>query len=536
MRGRCNLYNDSCDAAPPFKSGTASIKFPAPKAPRPDVGERAPRSEDRRRQISRADEHRQERKIDEQKFEYVLFGFARTHAAVGIERNEACKRRDGRAQPADIHGDEQARIISRKFGQKHGGRHVGYDLTGQDAERERVERDERAEKAFDRGDTRHISRKDKKRTKGEKQRVVHMQNRAEIEKNQRRRHRQQSPVIGKNAENDEHRQDKQRRIDDNSPDGRALFGFGQDLRFFRFHKQADAQDQNERHRKRQCHDLEKLACTDTVIGIKIQVLRISERRKHPAQIGGDVLHDKRQRREFFVAARIQHKISERQKGDERHIVRHDHRPEIGDEHEREHDVAHIFEAPHDDVGKPHEKTNIFECRHDRKRTKKTGQRPQIEIPEIFPVERHKKTGHRRRDKRNDQHRTALYKMKEHRKAPFFRLCLRGGLPAFLCLQRLSRKTCACFGRSRHGCSLLCFGRFRHGCCLLYFGSCLRFRRYFLYLGRIFLCLDLIFLSRLTFCFFFHDSPFFQGLLYTYSRIRQAKNKRADGKMQIKFAF
>ena len=40
---------------------------------------------------------------------------------------------------------------------------------------------------------------------------------------------------------------------------------------------------------------------------------------------------------------FQDKIAERQKGYERHIVRHNHRPEIGYEYQRENDISHIFE-------------------------------------------------------------------------------------------------------------------------------------------------------------------------------------------------
>ena len=66
---------------------------------------------EQRVQVPRADEHGEEGKVDEQKFEDVFFCLPGAHAAVGIEGDEAGERGDGRAQPADVDGDEQGGIV-----------------------------------------------------------------------------------------------------------------------------------------------------------------------------------------------------------------------------------------------------------------------------------------------------------------------------------------------------------------------------------------------------------------------------------------
>ena len=178
-------------------------------------------------------------------------------------------------------------------------------------------------------------------------------------------------------------------------------------------KHADDEDHDECRGKGQRHDREKLARRNGIIGIEVEVLRIAEGREHAAEVGGDVLHDEHERRQLFVAARLQHEVPERQKSDERHIIRHDHRAEEGDEHERQRDVAHIFEAAHDDVRHPDEKADIFERRHDGERAKKTCQRAPVEIVRIRLVKGHEDAGDPRRDQRHQQHDVALDKARRH---------------------------------------------------------------------------------------------------------------------------
>ena len=54
--------------------------------------------------------------------------------------------------------------------------------------------------------------------------------------------------------------------------------------------------------------------------IKKEILRISERRKHSAEVGGDILHDEGKRHVLFFSRRCKHKVPERQKRQQRHVV------------------------------------------------------------------------------------------------------------------------------------------------------------------------------------------------------------------------
>ena len=174
-------------------------------------------------------------------------------------------------------------------------------------------------------DAREIARKDKECAKGRQQAVVDAQKALRFEHRRRDGDDDQSDIVRKHSEYDHHRQ----------------------------------RDQHERDRVRDRHYREKFACVYLEKRIQVQVLRLAERRRHSAEIGGDVLHDKDERGIFCLAARRQHQPSERQKCDQRHIVRHDHRAEVGDEHQRERHAAHIAERGDDPGRQPLEKTAAF---------------------------------------------------------------------------------------------------------------------------------------------------------------------------------
>ena len=122
-------------------------------------------------------------------------------------------------------------------------------------------------------------------------------------------------------------------------------------------------------------------------------MRIPERSEHSAEICGDILHDENERHIFFLFRSRKHEITERKKGDESHVVRHDHRTEIRNEYERENYIPHIFEFRYDFPCENFKKSDIRKSFHDKERSEKTTERGKIEIPLIFRVGRNEK--HRR---------------------------------------------------------------------------------------------------------------------------------------------
>lgn len=294
--------------------------------------------------------------------------------------------------------------------QEHRGRHVGDRLAGQNAEKERIERHQRTEKFPHGGDTREVSRKHEKSAKRQKQSIIHAQQRFPIQNEYGGKHGEQSPIIGKEAENDAHGENEQQRIGENAPYGRRRFGARAHFHALLLYEQAHAEDQCERGGKGQRHDFEKFRGADLVKRIQVQILGIAERREHTAEIGGDILHNESKREVLSFAARIEHEKTERQKSDERHVVRHDHRAEIGDGHERKHDAAHALETPDDLIGEPHEKFDILERPYHSQRTEEARERAQIEVIQISPVDGNENTGDPRRRERDPQHRAVFHNM------------------------------------------------------------------------------------------------------------------------------
>lgn len=144
--------------------------------------------------------------------------------------------------------------------------------------------------------------------------------------------------------------------------------------------------------------------------VKVKILRISEGREHPAEIRGDVLHNEGKRHILSVSRRLKDKKAKRQKGQERHIVRYQHRSDEGYADERDNRHAKISctddYLPRDE-GK---ETYVPQSADDGERAEKAGQRPQIEIPEIILIGWHYEGGHHRRDDRNTENGILLYKL------------------------------------------------------------------------------------------------------------------------------
>ena len=328
-------------------------------------------------------------------------------AAVLAESDEAGERCHRGAQPAYVDRDEQMAVVGGKARKQNGGRDVADDLAGRRADKQRRQRDERAECALHRRDPRQVAGEHEKRAESEQQTVIHFKERARLENEERDGDDGKPDIEREHAENYEHRQREKHEIDDRAPHGwRGDFG-----RFerhgFGLHEQACSRDEDERDGERYRHDRKKLTCSYRIVGIKVQILRITEGSEHTAEVGGDVLHDEYECGVLLFAARGQRKPAERQEGNERHVVGHDHGAEIRHENEREGDAAHVSERGDDPGRQPLEEVPLFECGNDGERTEKAGQRVKIEIIRISRIRRHETACHRRRNDGDDQNGVAL---------------------------------------------------------------------------------------------------------------------------------
>ena len=294
-------------------------------------------------------------------------------------------------------------VIGGETRQQHRGRYVAYDLAGRRAHEQRRQSDQRPEGALHRRYAREVAREHEKGAEGKEQCVVHFQKGTRFQHEQRQRDAYEPHVERKYTEHDEHGERKQHEVYERTPYGRRLHGRRFQGDGLRFHEEARCRDEEERDCKRQRHYREKLPCAYGIIGIKIQVLRIAEGGQHAAEIGGDILHYEHERRIFRPAAGGKHEPSEREEGDESHIVRHHHGTEVSHEHQRESHAAHISECADDLARQPLEEMPLFERTDDRERAKQTGQRVKVEVIGISGVGRHKNTRHCRRRDGDEQH-------------------------------------------------------------------------------------------------------------------------------------
>ena len=234
-------------------------------------------------------------------------------------------------------------IVGREAGQEHRRGNVTDDLAGRRTHQKRRERDERAERVADGGYAREIARKDKEGAKSEQQSVIHEQKAFRFGDQQRRGDDDKPYPIGENAEDYHYREDKEREIEDHAPKWRRGLRRRLQLDRFGLHEKAGHGDEHERHGEGDRHYLEKFARIYRIVRIKIEVLRIAERGEHAAKVRRHVLHNEDERRIFRLTAGREHEPAQGQKSHERHVVRHDHGAEIGDEDERESHTAHILE-------------------------------------------------------------------------------------------------------------------------------------------------------------------------------------------------
>ena len=209
-------------------------------------------------------------------------------------------------------------------------------------------------------------------------------------------------IEGEDAEHDEHGEREEDEVDDHPPRGRRGGLRGLELDIHGFDEEAGDGDEQERDRKGQRHDLEEFSRRDGVVGIEIEVLGVAEWGEHAAEVRRHVLHDEDEGGVLLFAAGGEHIEPEGEEGDERHIVCHDHGPEVSDEDERKSDAAHIAERGDDLARQPFEEPALFECADHGEGAEEAGEGVEVEVVGVGGVRGHEKASHRRGGKRHDE--------------------------------------------------------------------------------------------------------------------------------------
>ena len=371
------------------------------------AGTGARSGEDEVVEIAHADEYAEVEEVDRREEGEVAKGLAGFAAAEFAEGYEAGEGGDGGAEPADIDGYEQVAVVGGEAGEEDCRGDIAYDLAGGGGYEQRRESHQRAEGAPDGGDAREVSREHEEGAECEEQRVVHPEQRSWFQDEQGERDRDERDIKWEDAEDDEHGQREQHEVDGDAPRGRRGDFRGLEFDGDGLHEEAGHRDEHEGGGERQRHDREELPCRDGVIGIEIEVLGIAEGGEHTAEVGGDILHHEDEGGVLASAAGGQRVVAERQEGDERHVVRHDHRTEVSDEHQRERHPAHIAEGGNDLARHPFEKPALFEGADHREGAEQAGEGVEVEIIRVAGVRGHENAGHSRRDHRDDEHDMAL---------------------------------------------------------------------------------------------------------------------------------
>ena len=322
---------------------------------------------------------------------------------IGTQCDEARHRGDERPHPADVHPEQERPPVGGKAREQDRRRHIGDELAGQGRDQQRVTGEERREKRADRRDTHHVPRENEKTDKGQEQRIIHGEERPPVGKEQYRHHRRECHIIREQAEHGEDHEQKHPEIERGAPPGqRRRCPLPDADRLPREKDEAQHRDDRHRDEKWRQHRQRKSPRRNVKIAVQIQVLRVAERGQHPAEVGGGVLEDERERHVPLLPRRGEDIAGKRQEREERHIVRDEHGADKGDVGEREHTGA---ERPRqgDDLLREHRKEpDMSQCRHHRKGRKQAGERREINIGKVLPVWRHEAGRHDRRTKCNEQ--------------------------------------------------------------------------------------------------------------------------------------
>ena len=130
-------------------------------------------------------------------------------------------------------------------------------------------------------------------------------------------------------------------------------------------------------------------------------MRIAEGGEHTAEICGNVLQNVSHRHIFFLARCVQDKKSERQKGQQSHVVCNQHRADKGDINESKHGKPCVFKVFYNFSCNSVEKPDVSQSAHHSENAEKTGESLEIKIRKIKTVRRNEKNGYKSANTRNN---------------------------------------------------------------------------------------------------------------------------------------
>ena len=286
---------------------------------------------------------------------------ARTQGPVVAECDQAGKRRDQSTCTADIYPQEKLPVVIRKTGKQDRRGDITDDLAGTDAHQESAFAKEAADKFLNGGDPGHVARENKEKRKRGKKSPVNFGKRFFVRKEKNCRNDDQADPIRDQAENDQERECEKRQIQSSPRLVEFSSGVIFDLKFRTRHEKTKYGQKHDGKHKWREHDRHKLTCRDLVLGIKIEILRVSERSQHTAEVSGNILKDENICHLFLILRNGKCEVSEWKKCDQSHIISDQHRADKCDINESQCEDPEISGGHDDSLGDDTEKADVFQC-------------------------------------------------------------------------------------------------------------------------------------------------------------------------------
>lgn len=304
------------------------------------------------------------------------------------------------------------------------------------------------------GNPRDIPREEEETDKGEEQGIIDFKKCASVEKEQDDQHDRRGDIGGKETEHGENDPEEQEQIEGGT--GTREVGRGGGLYLERGlwkEEETEERDEENRREERHRHHPEKPHGRNLKIAVEIEVLRVPERGEHPAEVGSGVLQNEDERHVLFLFAREKDETGERQKSEERHVVRYQHGAEESDVCQAEDAGTEIPREGDNLLREDGKEPNVPERTDHGEGGEQAGEGRPVEIGEICRVRMDENHGDRRERERNQKYGILLREREERvRDTAVHGVARRGwrdesGL-RHRCLER-KEKSCPPGGHSTH---------------------------------------------------------------------------------------
>ena len=322
----------------------------------------------------------------------IMTAFVLILVGVFPEGDQTGKGCNQSAHTADIDTQQQLPIVFCKLGQQDGRRHIADNLAGNDAENQGTFTQQPGEYFSYDIHTGHISGEDEEEHEGKQQGIVHHFQRFSVHEQQDCGNHHQTNAIGDSTEHDGNGKGEQQQVNDGLAN-RDSHGLVRQFHGFRLNENDAAKsDQQHCHHERRRHDGHKLQGRDFKLGIQIEILGVAERGQHTAQVGCDVLHNEGEGHVIALSRGGQNKQTERQEGQQSHVIGNEHGTDKGDVNQSQDGHAGIAEYLDDFSCQHIEEVDILQCADHCQHTEQAGKGLYIEIAQICFIGRDQKAG------------------------------------------------------------------------------------------------------------------------------------------------